>query len=481
MKKKNSKIISEVMLLALLLFMVPLAWSAAGASFTSTNSNVDGVGHCKNNDISNCNIYDGKNFVWLNGGPAGAQLGDGEYVFAVLVPSGQNDPNDGTANNLSDTTGAPSSPPTGNGDSYLNRIFRITGGTFSYSGTHELDNEKIRLMPYDDTTNGGGVYILAICRLHPDGDGGYYKVNSSDCKFDAFKVVGGDGGPPECEADCEEGGTLSGMKYYDANTDGAWNSGEPGIANWNITIDDEVITTGSGGTFSKEVDFGSYTVSEVIANAPWVQTGNLFDQTASSLNNIAILSNFNYTVMVDGGDTSGLYFGNICLGAGGGHTLGFWSNKNGKSLFNADDLSLMVALNLKKADGSDFDPADYSAFKAWLLNAKATNMAYMLSAQLAAMELNVLNGMVLGGAFIYAPGTESANTNGFATVSDIMAEANTELGLHGLTTSSSPDSAFRLYQEDLKNALDRANNNQTFVQPGPDSCPTPVFPATEPQ
>jgi hypothetical protein len=49
-----------------------------------------------------------------------------------------------------------------------------------------------------------------------------------------------------------------------------------------------------------------------------------------------------------------------------------------------------------------------------------------------------------------------------------MAEANTELGLHGLTLSGSP---YRSYQEALKNALDRANNNLSFVQSGPGSCP----------
>ena len=44
-------------------------------------------------------------------------------------------------------------------------------------------------------------------------------------------------------------------------------------------------------------------------------------------------------------------------------------------------------------------------------------MAYMLSAQLAAMRLNVLNGLVNASALIYAPGTNSANpATGFATV-----------------------------------------------------------------
>src|SRR6266702_8731984 len=76
-----------------------------GAGFTTTNTNVDGTGHCQNgNEAVNCNIYDGKDFVWLNGGPVQGQLDDGMYFFDVLVPGGQGggaDPNDGTTKNLS--------------------------------------------------------------------------------------------------------------------------------------------------------------------------------------------------------------------------------------------------------------------------------------------------------------------------------------------------------------------------------------------
>jgi hypothetical protein len=148
----------------------------SGAAFTTTNTNADGTGHCKNgNEDVNCNIYDGKDFVWLNGGPSTAYVGDGDYFFAVLEPGGQggnDNPNDGTLKNLSDDF-----------DAYTNRTFSVSGGTVSYSGSHDFDSNKIRLMPYADTSNPGGVYILAICSL---ADG--YPVNPSDCKYDAFKV-----------------------------------------------------------------------------------------------------------------------------------------------------------------------------------------------------------------------------------------------------------------------------------------------------
>jgi hypothetical protein len=145
-----------------------------GAAFTSVNEGVDGTGHCQNgNPNTNCNIYDGKQYVWMNGGPATAYVGDGDYFFAVLDPGGQANPNDGSAKNLSDAF-----------DAYGNRTFSVLGGTVSYGGSHDFDSNKIRLADYADTSNPGGVYILAICSL---ADG--YPVDASSCKYDAFKVT----------------------------------------------------------------------------------------------------------------------------------------------------------------------------------------------------------------------------------------------------------------------------------------------------
>lgn len=474
------------MLLILSLIAAQTAAAVTGAVFTTTNPVFDGTGHCKNgNEAINCNQYDGKQYVWLSGGPTAAGVGDGTYFFAVVSPGGQNDPNDGGALNLSDTT-ADARSGTGTGDLYTNRIFDISGGVVTYGGTHDFDaaNNKIRLIPYDDTLNPGGVYIMAVCRLGAVGGTLTYPVDPSLCKYDAFMVREPVVCPeenPDCNPPLPPLGSLSGLKYYDANTNGQKDSDEPGIHDWQIKITstelslDDLLTTDTNGEFKDEnLLTGSYLIREVPADAPWKQTGNLVNQTQHTPNNAFVsLSNFVYQLEVNGGDTTHLNFGNICLGKGGDLTLGFWSNKNGQALIESGDLAMLVALNLRNAGGTNFDPGTNAAVKSWLLNANATNMANMLSAQLAAMELNVFNGKVLGTAFIYAPGTTSANANGFATVNAVMAETNTELGLHGLTTAGSP---YRTYQEDLKNALDRANNNQTFVQPTPATCPTPVFP-----
>src|ERR687887_38697 len=180
------------------LFLVPTASpNVAGAAFTTddpavTNACLNGPSH--STPSVDCNIYGAKEDVWINGGPSGGQnhLSDGSYFFAVLDPGGQPDPNDGSAKNLSSPN-----------DSYGDRTFTVSGGHVdgSYAGPHLYDltgggdaslGELIQLAPYNDTSNPGGVYILAICSL-----GSGYPVDPRSCKYDAFKVKAGG-----CEGDC---------------------------------------------------------------------------------------------------------------------------------------------------------------------------------------------------------------------------------------------------------------------------------------
>jgi hypothetical protein len=199
------------------------ALAAGGASYTTFNAHVDGAGKdvCKNSAV-NCNIYGAKEYVWLNGGPLSAMLPNGDYFFAVLVPGGQPNPNDGGAKNLSDDY-----------DLYTNRTFTVTGGSLAYSGTHWLDDGEsgpkpngkppyIRLFPYTDTTNNGGVYTIAVCSLANG-----YPVVPKDCKYDAFKVKKGK---------MDYSFFLSGRKFEDLYADGVNDTGDPGLASWNITI-----------------------------------------------------------------------------------------------------------------------------------------------------------------------------------------------------------------------------------------------------
>jgi hypothetical protein len=486
----------------------------AGAGFTTNDPNKNGDDSCLNGPASstpkvNCNLYGSKDFVWINGGPTGGQnsLTDGTYFFAVLDPGGQKDPNDGTDGNLSDASPTTNTP---GGDAYTDREFTVSGGKIAtyLGGGHDTDafytdpnGLFINLMPYDDTTNPGGVYILAICQLSTDQAVAPITgtVTPSSCKYDAFKAPSS-----TCEEDCTPTpfGGLSGLKYYDANANGQLDGTEAGIPGWKINIQDgfnQNLTTDSQGQFSiANIAPDTYTLTELqptnqkcvtevingvstlVCSPIWKQSGNIVDQSSAPAGSSVALANFIYTVVLgDTGTVSGLNFGNLCLGAGGGLTLGYWSNKNGQAAqFSnakaAATLAFLDALNLRNANGSPFDPTTYAQFRTWLLGASATNMAYMLSAQLAAMELNVRNGNVSGSSLVYAPGTTSANSSGYATIDALMAEANTELGLHPLTTSGSP---YRAYQEALKTALDRANNNLNFVQSSQAGCPTPTFAA----
>ncbi len=415
----------------------PLLAGVAGAGYTSVNEGVDGLGTCSNgNPNVNCNIYGQKDYVWLNGGPTAGGVGDGDYFFAVLDPSGQSDPNDGSTENLSDDF-----------DTYQNRSFSITGSTVAYGGTHDFDGltNKIRLFPYANTSNPGGVYILAICRISAPSS---YPVTPSDCKYDAFKIKTEE----EC-TDCDPDSNLEAIKWYDTNADGIRGdpASEPFINGWQVFVNAAEFAT----PVAVFVAPGTHTVSEGTPNETnWIHT------TPTSVQ-----------VTVPPGVT--VEFGNVCVGRGGGLTLGFWSNKNGGNrITSLGLLAGVLALNLRKANGNKLGVVTLANFQKFLLEASATNMANMLSAQLAAMHLNVASGGVNGGALIYAPGTNSANALGFATVNAVMAEANTLLGTGGAAAlvmlSGHPD---RPRAEALKNALDNGNNNLNFVQPGPGSCP----------
>lgn len=458
----------------------------AGAGYTTFDKDLEGCLNGGNPNGVNCNAYSGKDKVYMSGGPHHPTngLSDGSYFFAVLTPGSQLAGFlDGAMGNLSDTTVGGTTGDLGSGDdAVLERTFTVSDHeVVSYLGHHavgETPNGRyaIGLAPFDDTDNPGGVYILAICASGA--------TSPSQCKYDAFRIKEGDPNDPPPVFPIVNGG-----KYYDANLNGQWDQAtEPGIANWQIDYTDEVsgtVETGGDGLFTLELIPDHYVFEEKQATntqwhpnggytPAWFQTGNTVDQTSTTGGAYAHLnSDKTYYIEVDDNQVvNGLFFGNICIGAGGGHTLGFWSNKNGQALIDGADLAALVALNLRNANGSSFDPGSKTAYRTWVLNATATNMAYMLSAQMSAAVLNVREGFVSDQATIYAPGTTSADALGFARLSDVIAEANASLGTYGLVLS---DSAERAHQEALKNALDNANNNTNFVQASPATCPTATF------
>jgi len=142
-------------------------------------------------------------------------------------------------------------------------------------------------------------------------------------------------------------------------------------------------------------------------------------------------------------------------------TKGFWGNKNGKEKIaemiagGVDVWGELNALNLRNAAGALVTFTTHDQLKAWLQGANANNMAYMLSAQLAAMKLNVLAGFVSTSAALSGPGFPDPLVTESITVGDLITAAVAALAADGNTPAGDPN---RAYQEYLKNVLDAGNN-----------------------
>jgi hypothetical protein len=422
----------------------------------------------------NANIYDLNTDVYLNGGPQNATsagLPVGIYYFQVTDPSGSTllSTDNAACRQLQVTSNS-----SGKGVVYgVPATVPASCDTGLHSlGTYNAANNSIpvQLAPFDATPNAGGEYKVwlfstnadAGCTTAPDSSNPrVLNPQPASCaKTDNFKVRTTPSTP-----------SITGSKYYDRNTNGSRDSGEVSIASWKIDVTftgsssaNTVSTfTNTAGQWGVVVPSGTNSIlacEEMPVGSTYIQTGPIPNTVSGVANATATRC---WTVSDLSSDINGLDFGNVCLAGGGGLTLGFWSNRNGQALVSSADLTFLSSLNLRNADGRAFDPGNYSALKTWLLNATATNMSYMLSAQLAAMELNVAHGFVNSSAMIYAP-LSASNQNGFASIGNLMAEANAALSTNTVVLSGNPA---RPYLEALKNYLDAANNNTNFVQSGP--------------
>jgi len=257
-----------------------------GGVFTSVNEGTDGTGTCKNgNPQVNCNQYFDKRYVWLNGGPAKNSLSptDGKFFFAVLEPGGQPDPNDCASfpsctglKNLSDDY-----------DCWQNRAFKLTNGevtNYPFTGgtpatplpancfaapvipfTHWLDSGAlplnrgapnnapplIRLFPYANTTNPGGVYIMAVCSLttHVPPN-----IVPSDCKYDAFKVPNADSSAPECLLTATITGPPKQIQITIEDPQSGLESVDYTVTNASVSPDSGPFTTNADGSSSGSAD-----------------------------------------------------------------------------------------------------------------------------------------------------------------------------------------------------------------------------------
>ena len=269
-------------------------------------------------------------------------------------------------------------------------------------------------------------------------------------------------------------GSITVCKYYDKNANGYPDTGEPSLTGWPFCINPldggtpalvtQLTANGGCATWSNLSTPGDYIVTEADANE-----SNWHHSTGGT----------SMIMLASGGDET-RRFGNYCTAPGGGLTMGFWSNKNGNKIITGNTsgtgttllpavVTLLNSCQLVNANGTIHTFTNsYSAFRTWLLGANATNMAYMLSAQLAALKLNVYNGNVDGNAFDLC--SHNTVNNLITAACDSMTGPGNQLVLAG--NPSRPG------QEMLKNCIDGINNNGDLipVTPCPYSFPNPPAP-----
>lgn len=426
----------------------------SGAIFTST---ADGT-------AVNQNIFASKDDVYLNGGPQNENakgLPDGTYYFQVTGPA-----NSGPGETLLSEDGIACRKVTVVGGVVAGSSSSLTtpGSISSPECKHpngsfnpNKGSTPVKLMPFADTPNEGGVYKVHLTKIgdyDPSDTQSVFGFINSKSKTDNFRVV-----------ESVQVGSLVAIKWYDFNANGILDNGEQLLSGWEVTINPldgapepaTQLTNSSVAATWTNLTPGIYSVTEGIPNEPnWIQSGSAVNGTPTDpnpMNPVMAEVSANQVTFVD--------FGNYCTVPSNGKTLGYWSNKNGQATLNdggtmAPELALLSSYNLRNANGSNFDPTSYTQLRNWLLNATATNMSYMLSAQLATMVLDIEAGFVDGNAFYIPFG---------GTINDLVSAANAALLADGFTPAG--DEPNRTNQETLKNYLDALNNNDNVVPVSP--------------
>lgn len=274
-------------------------------------------------------------------------------------------------------------------------------------------------------TNGPNNPYLIQGGMHPTGECAVRSYHS---------ITVGDG----------NGSDIHGNVFNDLNGNGEADAGEPGLAGWTVNLVDGATTvsttTDANGDYVFENAGASNFTVELVMQAGF----NATTATSHAIETCAC------------GDKAGGDFGvveatTVCCEA---RTIGFWRNKHGRALVLQNDLlNLLPALCIVDHCGNYVAPATIQEYTHWLRRARSWNMAYMLSAQLVGMHNNVAVGFVSGNCVVNDPEL------GTLTIEQLMQQAVASLCATPFTPPGHPE---RAAQQALKNALDRANNNQTW-------------------
>jgi hypothetical protein len=407
----------------------------------------------------NVNQYDTKADVYLDGGPppnapcTAAGMDDGVYVFQITNPSG---------------TVVLSS------DDISHREFTVSGGVIVSSNDHPIvagtcpGAVAVQMVPYDDTPNNGGVYKAWVTRRSDYIANGGFSPGST--KTDNFHV--------KLPAITPETADLNVYKFYDANGNGLWDGTEMPLFGWAMRV-----TNGNGFDQTKPTlspDGLATWTGLSVADNPYAVTegtaGGTWHQSASIINGAATLNSPENPVTglaLEAGQTTEVIFGNYCTCTSGGRTITWWTGYSGQTKLTdgvgmACQFKLINSAYLRRSNGLHFDlilttseASNYAILSSWLLGgASATNIAYKLSTQLAAMKLNVEAGYV-NTANVYKPYG--------GTIAQLITDANTLLGNTSCTSTCNPGSGTQLYADMATLAADLAalNANTTVIKAKP--------------
>jgi hypothetical protein len=302
-------------------------------------------------------------------------------------------------------------------------------------------------------------------------------------------AVDGCGNASHCSFNITVTGQICATKFYDSNANGHQDAGEPGIAGWPMTLSNgQSGVTGPNGQVCFTVTAGSYTVTEGTPTSSLPNQSNWVATAGLSQGPLVVdATQCNFSVS----------FGNYCYSKpSNGFTIGFWTTKQAQTflLGHPEFAAMLNGMGcLRNANGTLHTFSTPSDLAVWLNNANATNMAYMLSAQLAATTLDVTykglsdatNVVVPGGVKTLAnvcivpftsisegciggspvllsltstPGSTNcgcSSNNGLVTIGALRAKAIALLAVGTVTASGTQ----RTYDECVKDILDMINNN----------------------
>jgi hypothetical protein len=278
---------------------------------------------------------------------------------------------------------------------------------------------------------------------------------------------------------------ISGSLFHDLTGDG-FSADDPALTSMLQAVTVELFKNGGATPFATTtqdtsghfgftgLDYGTYSVQEVVP-ANWVQTA---DRGTAVTETVTAASGLN---------SAGNDFDNAYIGATGSpQSKGYWTN-HGNSTITAGDITTLNSLNLRDAKGNlvTFSTTSITTARTQVANflsgASSTNPANMLSAQLAALGLNVLHSFVSTSSVIYDPGLAAYSNalnsaavggagalynGGFITVGNIIGAVKNELGLYGNPSKTQTQNGILVYnfENELQVALNSANLNQNFLR-----------------